>query len=372
MITSGSSPPCSLVAMDSPLFYELQDHCHDVNSVTKNQSQQQRRSVPNGLHLNLNTSSNSIADLTSARGLAPIRVPPSGAVFGNAPQQQQQNGEASYAELADINTPEISLDLQGLIDCEGLLSDLSRQPGSSVNPYLTNYMRQTQQQQQQQYMPHQQQQQHQQHQQQQQQQQQPHQNHPASHHHPYGGLVKEEPLDSGTYSPPPQQHYSGGGYTAYDSSYGGQYPSTSAGSGLNNNKLLGSSNINSPGSVKSVSSSLSESSSSKRSGIGGGASGSGGSKRADKGTDEYRRRRERNNIAVRKSREKAKLRSRETEEKVKLLVRDNERLQKRVEQLTEELNILHTLFTNVGGVPESVQREVAKHLENIQHQQRYQ
>ncbi|KZS12436.1 putative Ccaat/enhancer binding protein c/ebp [Daphnia magna] len=112
MITSGSSPPCSLVAMDSPLFYELQDHCHDVNSVTKNQSQQQRRSVPNGLHLNLNTSSNSIADLTSARGLAPIRVPPSGAVFGNAPQQQQQNGEASYAELADINTPEISLDLQ--------------------------------------------------------------------------------------------------------------------------------------------------------------------------------------------------------------------------------------------------------------------
>ena len=75
---------------------------------------------------------------------------------------------------------------------------------------------------------------------------------------------------------------------------------------------------------------------------------------------------------MRKSREKAKLRSRETEEKVKLLVRDNERLQKRVEQLTEELNILHTLFTNVGGVPESVQREVAKHLENIQHQQRYQ
>lgn len=114
MITSGSSPPCSLVAMDSPLFYELQDHCHDVSSVTKTQQQQQqqRRSVSNNLHLNLTTSSNSIADLTSARGLAPIRVPPSGAVFGNAPQQQQQIGEASYPELADINTPEISLDLQ--------------------------------------------------------------------------------------------------------------------------------------------------------------------------------------------------------------------------------------------------------------------
>ena len=52
---------------------------------------------------------------------------------------------------------------------------------------------------------------------------------------------------------------------------------------------------------------------------------------------------------------------------VKLLVRDNERLQKRVEQLTEELNILHTLFSNVGVVPENIQREVAKHLEGIQH-----
>ena len=51
-------------------------------------------------------------------------------------------------------------------------------------------------------------------------------------------------------------------------------------------------------------------------------------------------------------------------------MRDNERLQKRVEQLTEELNILHTLFSNVSVVPENIQREVAKHLENIQH--RYQ
>ena len=110
MITSGSSPPCTLVAMDSPLFYELQDHCHDINPVKNNQ---QRRSA--NLHLNLNNN-NTLADLTSARGLAPIRVPPSGAVFGNAPgshsQQQQQLAEASYPELADINTPEISLDLQ--------------------------------------------------------------------------------------------------------------------------------------------------------------------------------------------------------------------------------------------------------------------
>ncbi len=100
--------------MDSPLFYELQDHCHDINPVKNNNNNQRRSANNNNLHLNLNN--NSLADLTSARGLAPIRVPPSGAVFGNAPgslpQQQQQLAEASYPELADINTPEISLDLQ--------------------------------------------------------------------------------------------------------------------------------------------------------------------------------------------------------------------------------------------------------------------
>ncbi|CAB4061266.1 CEBPN [Lepeophtheirus salmonis] len=48
-------------------------------------------------------------------------------------------------------------------------------------------------------------------------------------------------------------------------------------------------------------------------------------------SDEYRRRRERNNVAVRKSREKAKIRTRETEERVKILARENERLQKKVE-----------------------------------------
>lgn len=41
-------------------------------------------------------------------------------------------------------------------------------------------------------------------------------------------------------------------------------------------------------------------------------------KNLDKSSDEYRRRRERNNIAVRKSREKAKARTRETEERVKV------------------------------------------------------
>jgi len=98
---------------------------------------------------------------------------------------------------------------------------------------------------------------------------------------------------------------------------------------------------------------------------------SGGSihgKSVDKSSDEYRRRRERNNIAVRKSREKAKMRSRETEEKVKLLVRENERLQKRIELLSEELNVLRSLFSNVGVLPEHLHREIDKHLQSIQQQ----
>lgn len=99
----------------------------------------------------------------------------------------------------------------------------------------------------------------------------------------------------------------------------------------------------------------------KHSGSGGSSSSSSSSskKHVDKSSDEYRRRRERNNIAVRKSREKAKIRSRETEHKVKDLQRENERLQKRVESLTKEVNVLRTLFTNVGLPPEHLQRELA-------------
>lgn len=97
-------------------------------------------------------------------------------------------------------------------------------------------------------------------------------------------------------------------------------------------------------------------------------------KPTDKSSDEYRRRRERNNIAVRKSREKAKVRTRETEEKVKLLLKENERLQKRIELLTEELNVLRSLFSNVGVLPEHLHREINKHLDSfqLQHQQQQQ
>jgi len=352
MITSNSSgsSPCSVAstAMDSPLLYEQfgdhQQHQQLISHKTSPTSrQQQQRSG--------NSSAGRQQQIDLGRGLAPIRIPSSGAVFGNghqqqqqqqqqhlvALQQQQQHSDASvYSELADINTPEISLDLQNWIECETLL-DLPRNSNNNNSSYMTQFVRQSSQQQQ--YMPHH-------HQQQQQQQQQ---------HHQLYGVVKEEPLDQHQV-----QHYSGGGC------YAGGYPSTS-------NGLSSAMENGGPGSVKSVSSSSMDGCSSigsKRPSAGG----SGGSgKRADKGTDEYRRRRERNNIAVRKSREKAKLRSRETEEKVKLLVRDNDRLQKRVQQLTDELAVLHALFAGQqqNGVqhtiPESVQREVAKHL----NQQRY-
>ena len=90
-------------------------------------------------------------------------------------------------------------------------------------------------------------------------------------------------------------------------------------------------------------------------------------KNVDKGSDEYKRRRERNNIAVRKSREKAKLRSRETEERVKILAKENDRLQKKIDLLSEELTFLRSFFSNVGGLPEQIHREFNKHLETFQH-----
>lgn len=86
-------------------------------------------------------------------------------------------------------------------------------------------------------------------------------------------------------------------------------------------------------------------------------------KMLDKASDEYRRRRERNNIAVRKSREKAKQRSRDTERKVSELNRENDSLRKKVELLTKELAVLKSLLTNVGVPPENVDSEIARSLQ---------
>ncbi|KFO30036.1 CCAAT/enhancer-binding protein alpha [Fukomys damarensis] len=73
-------------------------------------------------------------------------------------------------------------------------------------------------------------------------------------------------------------------------------------------------------------------------------------KSVDKNSNEYRVRRERNNIAVRKSRDKAKQRNVETQQKVLELTSDNDRLRKRVEQLSRELDTLRDIFRQL---PES-------------------
>ncbi|XP_020635158.3 CCAAT/enhancer-binding protein beta isoform X1 [Pogona vitticeps] len=84
-------------------------------------------------------------------------------------------------------------------------------------------------------------------------------------------------------------------------------------------------------------------------GPGGGGGSGGGSKSkskkcVDKHSEEYKIRRERNNIAVRKSRDKAKMRNLETQHKVLELTAENERLQKKVDQLSRELSTLRNLF----------------------------
>jgi len=151
MITSNSSgsSPCSVAstAMDSPLLYEqFADHQQQhqqlishknsppTSSPSSRQQQQQQRSEGAGRQQQ--------QQIDLGRGLAPIRIPSSGVVFGNAApnhhhqqqqqhlgqqqqqqllQQQQQHGQSnnnnnnnsSFSELiSDINTPEISLDLQ--------------------------------------------------------------------------------------------------------------------------------------------------------------------------------------------------------------------------------------------------------------------
>lgn len=92
-----------------------------------------------------------------------------------------------------------------------------------------------------------------------------------------------------------------------------------------------------------------------------------GKKFVDRTSDEYRRRRERNNIAVRKSREKAKQRTGDTERKVSELNRENDSLRKKVEMLTRELTVLKSLLTNVGVPPENVDSEIARSLHMAPH-----
>uniref|UniRef100_S4RH21 CCAAT enhancer binding protein alpha n=1 Tax=Petromyzon marinus TaxID=7757 RepID=S4RH21_PETMA len=76
----------------------------------------------------------------------------------------------------------------------------------------------------------------------------------------------------------------------------------------------------------------------------------------DKGSDEYRLRRERNNIAVRKSRDKAKRRSLETSSRAMELSNENDQLRRRIDELVRELGTLRALITRLpdSALPPSV------------------
>ncbi|XP_050545940.1 CCAAT/enhancer-binding protein [Daktulosphaira vitifoliae] len=227
-------------------------------------------------------------------------------------------------DISELSTPEISLDLQNLIDdsqfSEGLFTEILQQGqvklpnGSTRNGVNQNgfnarttlaYM--------------------------------PQPVHYESTPTATGGPIKEEPPENVEFRNQQQQQYLSNGQ-------GGAFQSPVSGGGSNGSHLKAHHNHHRKSS-------------------------SGSNKSVDKNTDEYKRRRERNNIAVRKSREKAKIRSRETEEKVKLLVKENERLQKRIELLSEELNVLRSLFTNVGVLPEHLHRELNKHFDAYPHLQ---
>lgn len=94
-------------------------------------------------------------------------------------------------------------------------------------------------------------------------------------------------------------------------------------------------------------------------------SGSSKKKTLDKNSDEYKRRRTLNNIAVKKSREKAKAESRQISQRLSVLAADNERLERRVESLTQEIKFLQGLFSSMDSVPEHIQHQVTKVFQRL-------
>ena len=84
------------------------------------------------------------------------------------------------------------------------------------------------------------------------------------------------------------------------------------------------------------------------------------SSRTRVGGEEYRVRRDRNNVAVRKSREKSRQTQRETMEKVRRLKQENEDLEMKVKLLSKELNLLKDLFLSHAGHDSFAQSLVPK------------
>lgn len=72
-------------------------------------------------------------------------------------------------------------------------------------------------------------------------------------------------------------------------------------------------------------------------------------RKLEKGSDEYQKRRERNNIAVKKSREKSRQKAKETLAQVDKLRKENESLEQKVTILSKELGVLKDLFLAHAG-----------------------
>lgn len=326
--------------MDSPQMYDTQQQ---QNNPVIGNNEVKKTVIMNNNNNNLTTLNNNGSSKQTTALLKQHQM-----------QQFQQHGE-----LNDLNTPEISLDLQNLIDDshfnEGLFTDILQSQGGkhlqNLQPrrdVMPNYQRNLLA-----YMPN-----------------------PVHGGATYSGnptansvnsdsnssigsdvpSIKEEPLDPQDFRQRqacnlnvPQNNYMPGGYpNNHQATFTTLTPSPVIHHQLNMNAM------------KNKASMLSQHVARKT------------VKPCDKNSEEYRRRRERNNIAVRKSREKAKVRTRETEEKVKILMKENDRLTKRIELLTEELNVLRSLISSVGQIPENLHREFNKHMDQFQLQQQQQ
>ena len=78
----------------------------------------------------------------------------------------------------------------------------------------------------------------------------------------------------------------------------------------------------------------------------------------DKNSDEYKKRRERNNMAVKKSRNKSKQRTQQTMQRVTELKEENERLETKVKILSKELSFLKDLFLAHAGSAHNGQLDI--------------
>ncbi|XP_059145549.1 CCAAT/enhancer-binding protein gamma-like [Physella acuta] len=91
-----------------------------------------------------------------------------------------------------------------------------------------------------------------------------------------------------------------------------------------------------------------------------------GSKRQklDKNSDEYKRRRERNNVAVRKSREASRQKAKDTMERVARLREENKALEQKATILNKELGVLRDLFLTHATATAAVQSKTFLKKEN--------